>query len=166
MFRGEETLVTAELVYVFADPHLHRSKPIPESLKLALAAFEAGEPMVTVADVAWSEAHSGIVALRKQVFVDEMKGPPAWVSEPADTSASHLALVNRLGGEREKGVVGFRLEGTEVQRGLGCRTGCEEDEFRIPAGRRRLEGSSNRIVTKGAGLPLEFLPRTASGFDR
>ena len=53
--------------------------------------------MVTVADVAWSEAHSGIVALRKQVFVDEMKGPPAWVSEPADTSASHLALVNRLG---------------------------------------------------------------------
>ena len=97
VFRGEETLVTAELVYVFADPHLHRSKPIPESLKLALAAFEAGESMVTVADVAWSDAQSGIAALRKQVFVDEMKGPPAWVSEPADISASHLALVNRLG---------------------------------------------------------------------
>ena len=51
----------------------------------------------TVADVAWSEAHTDIVALRQQVFVDEMKWPAAWVSEPADTSATHLALVNRLG---------------------------------------------------------------------
>ena len=97
VFRGEETLVTAELVYVFADPHLHRSKPIAEPLKLALSAFEAGEPMVTVTQVPWSAVHSGIVELREQVFVDEMKWPASWVSEPADTSATHLALVNRLG---------------------------------------------------------------------
>lgn len=97
VFRGDETLVTAELVYVFADPHLRRSKPIPEPLKQALSAFEAGESMVTAAHISWVEAQEDTVELRQQVFVDEMRWPTAWVSDSEDATASHLVLVNRLG---------------------------------------------------------------------
>ena len=48
VFRADELLVSAELVYVFADPATQTSKPVPQELRDVLQAFEAGKPMVDV----------------------------------------------------------------------------------------------------------------------
>src|SRR6185295_590214 len=52
-FRAEELLVSAELVYVFADPQTQSSKPIPNELRDVLQAFEAGKTMVDVRVGSW-----------------------------------------------------------------------------------------------------------------
>ena len=48
VFRDDVALVTGELVYVYANPDEHKSQPIPEVLRRALLAFEAGEPMLNL----------------------------------------------------------------------------------------------------------------------
>src|SRR5664279_5691414 len=47
-FRGDELLVTCELVYVFAEPQAQRSLPVPAALRALFEGFEAGEAMVDV----------------------------------------------------------------------------------------------------------------------
>ena len=42
IFRGDELLITAELIYVFADPSSQTSRPVPEALRRMLTGFEAG----------------------------------------------------------------------------------------------------------------------------
>src|SRR6187551_338322 len=41
IFRGEELLITCELVYVFADPATQTSRPVPAPLRAVLTGFEA-----------------------------------------------------------------------------------------------------------------------------
>ena len=45
IFRGEQLLVSGELVYVFADPATQTSRPVPEALRAIFAAYEAGDAM-------------------------------------------------------------------------------------------------------------------------
>ncbi len=45
LFRGDELLVSCELIYVFADPATQTSRPVPDELRAIFAAYEAGEPM-------------------------------------------------------------------------------------------------------------------------
>ena len=97
VFRGEETLVTAELVYVFAHPQEHKSRPIPALLRHTLESFEAGEPMAEVVRAPWGEGKAAIAALRSQVFVEEGGKPSSWVEDDADPLAEHHFLRNRLG---------------------------------------------------------------------
>lgn len=40
--REQDLLVTGAVVYVFADPGTRKSKPIPETLRAAVEAFESG----------------------------------------------------------------------------------------------------------------------------
>ncbi len=40
VFRGEDRLVSGELVYVFADPATQTSRPVPEALRAIFDAFE------------------------------------------------------------------------------------------------------------------------------
>ena len=42
VFRGEERLVSGEMVYVHADPESRTSRPLPEKLRAAIEAWEAG----------------------------------------------------------------------------------------------------------------------------
>ena len=49
VFRGDELLVSGELVYVFANPAnapVRTSQPVPQALRDVLLAFDAGQPMV------------------------------------------------------------------------------------------------------------------------
>jgi YbgC/YbaW family acyl-CoA thioester hydrolase len=43
IFRGEEHLISGELVYVFADPATQTSRPVPQALRDILLGYEAGE---------------------------------------------------------------------------------------------------------------------------
>ena len=42
VFRGDERLVSGEMVYVNADPESRSSRPLPEKLRAAIEAWEAG----------------------------------------------------------------------------------------------------------------------------
>jgi acyl-CoA thioesterase FadM len=44
IFRGEQLLITCELVYVFADPATQTSRPVPQRCATLLTGYEAGEP--------------------------------------------------------------------------------------------------------------------------
>ena len=44
IWRGEDHLVSGELIYVHADSKLHRSAPLPERLVRAISAFERIAP--------------------------------------------------------------------------------------------------------------------------
>ena len=48
IFRGDQHLISGEIVYVFADPVTQTSRPVPQRLREILQGYEAGEPMVTV----------------------------------------------------------------------------------------------------------------------
>jgi YbgC/YbaW family acyl-CoA thioester hydrolase len=97
IFRGEEHLISAELVYVFADPATQTSRPVPDALRAMLLGFEAGEAMLDVRVGTWAELREGARALRDQVFVQEQRIPLDVEWDDADDSAVHAVAFNRLG---------------------------------------------------------------------
>ena len=96
-FRGEQALVTGELVYVFADPASMTSRPVPQALREWLDAFETGQPMVRVEVGTWGALRSQAQPLRHTVFVDEQGIDPALEQDGADDTAVHAIAFNRLG---------------------------------------------------------------------
>ena len=97
VFRQDELLVSAELVYVFADPQTQTSKPVPQELRDVLQAFEAGKPMVEVRIGSWDELGRDAQAIRTAVFVDEQKIPAEMEWDEADAGCVHAVAVNRFG---------------------------------------------------------------------
>jgi YbgC/YbaW family acyl-CoA thioester hydrolase len=97
VFRGDEALVGGELVYVFADPAVQASRPVPQELREVLQAFEAGKPMVEVRVGSWAELGRDAGAIRTEVFVDEQKIPAAMEWDDADASCVHAVAYNRFG---------------------------------------------------------------------
>jgi YbgC/YbaW family acyl-CoA thioester hydrolase len=97
IFRGEQVLVHGELLYVFADPATQKSQPVPQPLRDALTAFEAGEPMVALAVGAWAEQAAAATALRHAVFAQEQGIDPQLMTDAADAAAVHALARNRFG---------------------------------------------------------------------
>jgi YbgC/YbaW family acyl-CoA thioester hydrolase len=97
VFRGDERLVSGELVYVFADPATQTSRAVPQALRDVLQAFEAGEPMFEVRAGRWSELEAPARRVRTAVFVDEQRIPAAMEWDEADAGAVHAVAVNRFG---------------------------------------------------------------------
>lgn len=97
IFRGDELLISGELVYVFADPSTQTSQPVPQQLRDALAAFERGEPMLDVRTGTWDALGREAQALRTAVFVDEQKIPAELEWDAADANAVHAVAYNRFG---------------------------------------------------------------------
>lgn len=97
IFRGEELLVTCELVYVFADPATQTSRPVPAPLREMLAGFEAGEPMLQVKTGTWAELAGDAGRIRTEVFVQEQRIPAELEWDEADRTAVHAVACNRLG---------------------------------------------------------------------
>jgi YbgC/YbaW family acyl-CoA thioester hydrolase len=97
IFRGEDHLISGEIVYVFADPASQTSRPVPQALRDALNAYEAFEPMAVVQVGAWSELGAEAQAVRTAVFVEEQRIPMALERDAADTGALHAVARNRLG---------------------------------------------------------------------
>jgi YbgC/YbaW family acyl-CoA thioester hydrolase len=96
-FRRDELLVSCELVYVFADPHAHMSKPVPTAFRDLLQSYEAGRPMIDVRVGSWEELEPDARAIRTEVFVDEQKIPAEMEWDEADRNAVHALARNRLG---------------------------------------------------------------------
>jgi len=97
VFRGEERLVSGELVYVYADPATQTSRPVPEALRAIFDGFENGEPTFAVRTGNWAELGPQAQAIRHAVFVEEQGVPLAMEHDAADATAVHALAVNRLG---------------------------------------------------------------------
>ena len=71
ILRGDELLISGELLYVFADPATQKSKPVPAVLRDIFSEYEAGGSMVDVRLGAWPDLGAEATKIRKDVFVDE-----------------------------------------------------------------------------------------------
>ncbi len=97
VFRGDQLLITGELIYVFADPATQTSRPVPEALRRILTGFEAGAPMVTVKTGSWADLGEHAGAIRTAVFVQEQGIPLEMEWDEADKTAVHAVAYNGLG---------------------------------------------------------------------
>jgi YbgC/YbaW family acyl-CoA thioester hydrolase len=97
IYRGEELLITCELVYVFADPATQTSRPVPQLLREMITGYEAGEPMVQVKTGSWAELGADARPIRTEVFVNEQRIPAELEWDEADATAVHAVAYNRLG---------------------------------------------------------------------
>ena len=97
IFRGDELLITSELVYVYADPVAKKSQPVPAALRDMLEAFERGEDMVQLHLGNWHDLQKLASPLRTEVFVDEQKVPVEMEWDEDDKTALHCVAVNRMG---------------------------------------------------------------------
>lgn len=97
IFRGDELLITCELIYVFADPATQTSRPVPEPLRAILEGYEAGEEVVQVRTGGWAELGEQAREIRTRVFIDEQRIPIEMEWDEADATAVHALAYNRLG---------------------------------------------------------------------
>lgn len=97
VFRGEELLVSGELVYVFAEPQSKAPMPLPQVLRDVLHDFEAGKSMVEVRVGNWDELGTDAGVIRQSVFVQEQKIPADMEWDAADASCVHAVAYNRMG---------------------------------------------------------------------
>jgi YbgC/YbaW family acyl-CoA thioester hydrolase len=97
VYRGDQLLVSGELVYVFADPATQTSRPVPAQLRDVLEAFESGQAMVDVRLGTWDQLGREATLLRTEVFVDEQKIPAELEWDAADALAVHAVAFNRFG---------------------------------------------------------------------
>jgi len=97
IFRGDELLISCELLYVFADPATQKSKPVPATLRDIFDAFEAGEPMEEIRVGTWLDLGEGAQQIRSEVFLQEQRIPIEMEWDEADETAVHAVAINRLG---------------------------------------------------------------------
>ena len=97
IFRGDELLITCELVYVFADPATQTSRPVPDALRAILLGYEAAESMVILKTGDWHALGPDASKVRTEVFVQEQRIPKEMEWDEADHTALHAVVYNRLG---------------------------------------------------------------------
>ena len=97
VFRGDQLLVSGELLYVYADPISQTSRPVPQALRDVFLGFEAGQAMVEVRLGDWPTLGAAAGTLRSEVFVREQKIPTELEWDAADATALHAVAVNRFG---------------------------------------------------------------------
>jgi YbgC/YbaW family acyl-CoA thioester hydrolase len=97
IFRGDELLITCDLVYVFADPATQKSKPVPPLLREVLTGYEAGEPMIRISTGGWAELGEEARRIRTEVFLEEQRIPAEMEWDEGDATAVHAIARNRLG---------------------------------------------------------------------
>lgn len=97
IFRGEEHLISGELLYVFADPASQTSKPVPVALRDIMGGYEANEPMVQVELGTWQSLEAEARRVRTAVFLEEQRIPADMEWDEQDELAVHAIARNRLG---------------------------------------------------------------------
>ena len=97
IFRGDQHLISGEIVYVFADPATQTSRPVPRKLRDILTAYEAGEAMTTIQVGDWATLGKDARRIRTEVFVQEQRIPREIEWDDADATALHAVAYNRLG---------------------------------------------------------------------
>ena len=97
IFRGDQLLISGELLYVFADPATQTSRPVPAALREILTGYEAGEPVTQVRTGAWAQLGADASPIRTRVFVEEQRIPAELEWDEDDATAVHAVAYNRLG---------------------------------------------------------------------
>jgi YbgC/YbaW family acyl-CoA thioester hydrolase len=97
IFRGDDLLVSGELVYVYADPASQTSRPVPDALRQVMLGYEAGESVLQIKTGTWEEMQTDAMQVRVEVFVDEQHIPLAMEIDPADEVSIHAVAYNRIG---------------------------------------------------------------------
>lgn len=97
IFRGEEHLISGELIYVFADPSTQTSKPVPTALRDIMLGYEVNEPMVHVTLGSWQTLAGEARQVRTEVFLEEQRIPVEMEWDEFDDVAIHAVARNRLG---------------------------------------------------------------------
>ncbi|MDF2463210.1 MAG: family N-acetyltransferase [Ramlibacter sp.] len=96
IFRGDELLITCELVYVFADPATQTSRPVPQQLRDIVTAYESGEAMVRIKTGSWSDLGEHAGGIRTEVFLNEQGIPAEMEWDEGDRTAIHAVAYNGL----------------------------------------------------------------------
>ena len=96
IFRAGELLITSELVYVFADPTSHTSKPVPDQLRHLLTRFEEHQAVTTLETGTWAQLGRDAAKLRTEIFVQEQRVPVELEWDEADHTAVHAVVYNAL----------------------------------------------------------------------
>lgn len=97
IFRGDQLLISCELIYVFADPATQKAKPVPDAFRQVLQGFEAGLAGHTLKTGSWAELGPDAALVRTEVFVHEQKIPADMEWDAADQTALHAVAYNGLG---------------------------------------------------------------------
>lgn len=97
IFRGEQHLITGEIIYVFADPASQTSRPVPPVLRNMLGDFEQGARMTELHVGSWHDLQALASPLRQQVFVQEQGVPLDMEWDAQDDAAVHAVVQNRMG---------------------------------------------------------------------
>lgn len=97
VFHGEQMLVQAEMIYVFADPATQTPLRLPDSLRQVIHDFEAGKPVVDVALGSWRDLGEAATVIRRQVFVEEQHIPADMEWDSADAACLHALARNHFG---------------------------------------------------------------------
>ena len=97
IFRGDQLLITGELIYVFADPRTQTSRPVPPVLRGILEDYEAGRSVVELVQGEWAALGADAARVRTEVFIQEQAIPMEIEWDEADATALHAVVRNRLG---------------------------------------------------------------------
>ena len=97
IFRGDQLLVTGELIYVFADPLSQTSRPVPDALRTLVNRFEAGQAVLDIKVGDWVALGHEASKVRTAVFVQEQGIPLEMEWDAHDSSALHVVASNSLG---------------------------------------------------------------------
>ncbi|MBD3892827.1 YbgC/FadM family acyl-CoA thioesterase [Hydrogenophaga sp.] len=97
IFCADAHLISADIVYVFADPATQTSQPVPAPLRAAMQAYERGEAVWQLQVGDWATLGAAAQALRREVFVREQGVPEHLEWDEADAGALHAVVCNRLG---------------------------------------------------------------------
>jgi YbgC/YbaW family acyl-CoA thioester hydrolase len=97
IFHERSLLISGELLYVFADPAVQKSKPVPDELRALFMAYENGENMTEVKVASWAELKAQAVPMRHEVFTVEQGIDAALDHDGKDEAATHAVAFNRYG---------------------------------------------------------------------
>jgi predicted GNAT family N-acyltransferase len=97
IFRGDQLLITSELIYVFADPATQTARPVPAALRELLQGYEAGDPVLALRRGDWQALGADASRVRQEVFIQEQGIPAEMEWDADDATALHAVAYNRLG---------------------------------------------------------------------
>nr|WP_315226487.1 YbgC/FadM family acyl-CoA thioesterase [uncultured Limnohabitans sp.] len=97
IFCGEQLLITAELIYVYANPATQTSLPVPPRLRDIFLGFEAGEAVTQCQVGTWQDLQAHASAVRTEVFVQEQGIAAEEEWDDADATAVHAVVRNGFG---------------------------------------------------------------------
>ncbi len=97
IFCGEQLLITAELIYVYANPATQTSLPVPPRLRDIFLGFEAGEAVTQCQVGTWQNLQAHASAVRTEVFVQEQGIAAEEEWDDADATAVHAVVRNGFG---------------------------------------------------------------------